>query len=64
MIKDTNTDHINGKRNVRSLSKLTHNNKHIFTRPGSFNGRGKVKDIPLFTLGYSRELVLVVFVVM
>ena len=49
MINDTNTNHINCKRNLRSLSKLTHNNKHILTRPGSFNDREKLDNIPLYS---------------
>ena len=52
MTNDTNTNHINCKRNPRSFSKLTHNNKHIFTRPGSFNGRGKANVIPLYIDNY------------
>ena len=43
IINDTNTDHINCKRNPRSLSKLTHNNKYIFTRPAKIYG----KDAPI-----------------
>ena len=49
MINDTTTNHINCERNPRHLSKLTHNNQHIFTRPGSFNDRGKVNGIPLYS---------------
>ena len=49
MISNINNNHINCKRNPRFLSKLIHNNKNIFTRPGLFNGRGKVNDIPLYS---------------
>ena len=49
MINDNNSNHIDIKRNPRSLSKLTHTTKHIFTISGSFNDREKVNDIPLYS---------------